>query len=320
MMTFLIKITHRGKTYAPAVLDGAVWTTERKGTPGKLTFTVIKDQDLDFHEGNTVTLDIDGVPVFFGYVFSKRRDKQHHIQVTAYDQLRYLMNKDTYVYEDKTASEVLELLAADFGLVTGSIADTKFKIASRVEDNATLLDTIYNALDLTIMSTGWMYVLYDEYGKLTLKALDDMYLNLLIDAETAENFDYTSTIDDNTYNKIKLSYENEGTGKRDIYIVQDGKHIGDWGVLQYFDSLQKGENGEAKAEALLKLYNAITRKLRISNEFGDLRVRAGSLIPVKLGLGDVNVANYMLVEKCEHQFRESEHTMNLTLKGGEFDG
>jgi len=61
-----------------------------------------------------------------------------------------------------------------------------------------------------------------------------------------------------------------------------------------------------------------TRKLRIMGAFGDVRVRAGCLIPVVLNLGDIKVANLMLVEKCAHVFKESEHTMNLTLRGGEF--
>jgi hypothetical protein len=147
-----------------------------------------------------------------------------------------------------------------------------------------------------------------------------MKVGLLIDDETGENFDYTSSIDDQTYNRVKLSFENEKTGKRDIYVVQDGNNINNWGVLQYFNALKQGENGAQKAAVLLSLYNAKTRKLKIIKAFGDTRVRAGSLIIVKLTLGDVNVQNFMLVEKCVHSFNENEHWMDLTLRGGEFVG
>jgi hypothetical protein len=82
--------------------------------------------------------------------------------------------------------------------------------------------------------------------------------------------------------------------------------------------LQEGENGKAKADALLSLYNKKTRNLSIKNAFGDSRVRAGSMIPVMLDLGDVKVQNLMLVEKCKHEFKESQHLMTLTLRGGEF--
>ena len=102
--------------------------------------------------------------------------------------------------------------------------------------------------------------------------------------------------------------------------LQHGENINKWGVLQYYDTLQKGENGKAKADALLELYNKKTRNLKIKNTFGDCRVRAGSLIGVHLDLGDVKLKNWMLVESCKHVFKLNEHFMDLTLRGGEFVG
>jgi hypothetical protein len=319
-MKFELLVENNGIVQMPLVTDGVTWTTDRKGTPGKLTFTVVKDEAANFTEGNPVRLTVDDGKVFYGFVFTKKRDKTQAITVTAYDQLRYLMNKDTYIYTNKTASDVIKMIAADFGLQVGTIEQTGFNIPSRVEDNTALVDMINNALDLELTNKKQMFVMYDDFGKITLKNIENMKIGLVIDEETGENFDYTSTIDDQTYNKVKLSYENEETGKRDIYVVQHGGNINSWGVLQYFDTLKEGENGEAKAAALLDLYNAKTRKLKITKAFGDVRVRAGSLVIVKLALGDINVQNYMLVEKCVHTFNESEHWMDLTLRGGEFVG
>lgn len=311
-------IQNGNNVFSPIVQEGITWTTERKGCPGELQFKVVKDDVISFQEGDPVRLKVDGSDIFYGFVFKKKRDKDHIITVTAYDQLRYLKNKDTYVYENKTASELIQMIAGDFQLQTGFIEDTGFKIASRVEENTSLFDMIQNALDLTLENKKCMYVMYDDFGKITLKGLDSMQLNLLIDEETGENFDYTSSINDQTYNKVKLTYDNEESGKREIYIAQHGGNINKWGVLQHFDTLQKGENGQAKANALLSLYNKKTRNLSIKNAFGDTRVRAGSIIPVMLYLGDVQVKNWMLVEKCKHEFKESQHLMTLTLRGGEF--
>lgn len=311
------------KTYQPVVEEGIEWTTQRAGTPGKLTFKVLNDDILDFTEGSTVRLKVDGVEVFYGFVFTKSRQKDQIITVTAYDQLRYLNNKDTKVYEGKTATQFIQMLAADYRLRVGDMEDTGYVIASRVEENSSLFDMIQNALDLTLTNTGNMFVLFDSFGKLTLKSLGNMRVGdgdnyLMIDEETGENFDYQSSIDSQTYNKIKLTYDNEETGTREVYIAESGENMNKWGILQYFDTLQKGENGQAKADALLKLYNKKTRNLKIQNAFGDNRVRAGSLIVVNLALGDMSVKNFMLVEKCVHTYNESEHWMTLTLKGGEF--
>lgn len=311
-------IQNGSKIFQPVVEDEIKWETERKGQPGKLTFSVVKDSIIDFQEGNAVSFKVDGVKVFYGFVFKKERDKGNTIQVTAYDQLRYFKNKDTYVYANKTAGELIQMIADDFNLNTGTLENTGFKIASRVEDNKSLFDIVQSALDLTLQGKKKLYVLYDDFGKLTLKDVESMKLSVLIDDETAENFKYTSTIDGETYNKIKLSFENEETGKREIYISQDSSNINNWGVLQYFETIDDKVNGKAKADALLSLYNRKTRNLTISDTFGDVRVRAGCSIPIKLNLGDVNVQNFMLVEKVQHQFKQDEHSMNLTLRGGGF--
>lgn len=304
----------------PAVQDGIEWTTERKGTPGKLTFKVLKDPVIEFSEGSVVQLRENGNGLFFGFIFKQQRSREPIITVTAYDQLRYLKNKDTFVYENKTADQFMRMLAADYSLNVGILEDTGYRIASRIEEDVSLFEMIQNALDLTLTNTGKMFVLYDDFGKLTLKSLLSMHVGtpeayLMVDEETCETFDYVSSIDDNTYNKIVL--KNDST-KKDFQIAHDLENIAKWGILTYTDTYQDGENGQAKADALLKLYNKKTRNLKLTNVLGDNRVRAGSMIIVNLDLGDVKLKNFMLVEKCKHIYKESEHWMDLTLRGGEF--
>lgn len=317
-MSAELLIQNENTVYAPSVLEDIQWTTERISTPGKLTFKVIADSKLNITEGNAVRLKWNGANIFYGFIFSKQIDKDRVMTITAYDQLRYLKNKDTYVIENKSANEIIKLICDDFNMQAGELADTGYKIASSVEDNQTLFDIIENALDTTLTNTKQMYVMYDDFGKLTLKNIEDMKLNLLIDEETGENYDYTSSIDEDTYNKIKLVFDNENTGQRDVYIAQDTSNMNSWGVLQYYDTIDEGENGQVKADSLLSLYNQKTKKLTIKNTFGDTRVRAGSMVVVMLDLGDTKIQNYMLVEKCTHTFRLDEHMMELKLRGGAF--
>ncbi len=316
------------KLFQPAVEEGIEWSTERRGTPGKLTFKVLADKKLGFSEGCPVRLKAGGHKVFFGFVFKQQRSKKEgkvqEITVTAYDQLRYLNNKDTRVYEGKTASQLVKMVADDYKLSVGELEDTGYAIPSRVEDNTSLFEMIENALDLTMQNRKEMYVLYDDFGKLALKNIANMAVQekgryLVVDGRAGEDFDYTSSIDGSTYNKIKLAYDNGEEGKREVYIAQDSSSINRWGVLQYFDTLKEGENGQAKADALLKLYNQKARTLKISKAIGDSRVRAGSTVVADLGLGDKRLMNFMLVEKCTHTYKGDEHWMDLTLKGGGFN-
>jgi hypothetical protein len=317
-MNVELLIAHNNKLYHPIVEEGIKWTTERAGSPSTLKFTVVKDDSISFQEGDAVRMKVDGQNVFYGFVFTKKRNKDHNIEVTAYDQLRYLKNKDTYVYENKTASQVIQMIANDFHLNLGKIESTKFVIPSRVEDNQSLFDIIQNALDEELKNKGELFCLYDKFGSLTLQNIASMKLDLLIDVDTAEDFDYTSSIDQNTYNKIKLTYDNDKTGEREVYIAQNSANQNQWGVLQYFEKLQKGENGKSKADTLLKLYNKKTRNLKVDNCFGDVRCRAGTMVVVQLNLGDIIVSNYFLVEKATHTFKNDQHLMSLNLRGGEF--
>ncbi len=314
-------IIQNGSTiYYPAIEEGISLTWERKGSPGKLKFSVIKDDILSFQEGNAVKVTVDGTDMFYGFIFTKSISGKspYLIDVTAYDQLRYFKSKDTYSYSNKKANEVIKMIAEDFGLRVGTLADTGYVIASRTEDDATLFDIAQNAIDETLQAKTQMYVLYDDVGKLTLKNIEDMKLNLLLDTDTLGEYSYSSTIDTQTYNQIKITYEDSDSGKRSVFIAKDSSHINEWGLLQYTDTVELSTSGAAKAEALLKLYNTKTRSLSVSNALGDVRVRAGSSVIVKLELSDINIQSYLMAEHVTHNFKHNQHLMDLKLRGGTF--
>lgn len=317
-MSQQLLIQNGNTVFEPVVQDGVTWTTERKGAAGKLEFKVLKDNIISFEEGNPVAFKVNNTNLFYGFVFKKKRDKEKIITTTAYDQLRYLKNKDTKTYTNKRADELVQMIANEYQLNTGVLENTGYVIAKKAESNQSLFDIILNALDETIRNRKEMYVLYDDFGKICLKNLERMKVGLVIDEETGENYDYESSIDSDTYNQVKLTYDNSDSGKREIYIARDSSNIEKWGVLQYFDTIDEKTNGAVKARALLDLYNQKTRSLEIKNALGDIRVRGGSLIIVNLDLGDIKLKNFMLVEKAKHTFKDGEHFMDLTLRGQNF--
>ena len=313
-------VTGDSQVQIPAVSGDIKLTLVRKGTPGKLTFTAFQDGVLTLTEGDPVALTVEGTPVFYGFVFTKKRGKSGLVEVTAYDQIRYLKATDTVNFENWTASQLLQAKAADFGVQLGEVADTGYVIPAYGETDIPILDAVYDALDETLAATGELYVLYDNFGRLCLQTPDAMQTNLLIEAGTAEDFDYETSIDENTYNKIKLTFENKDEGVRSVYIAQDSSNIAQWGVLQYHEDLSSNEGAQGKADALLSYYNRKTRKLQIQNAAGDPSVRAGSTVGVYLELDDMTIQNYMMVEEVTHTFSLDKHVMDLTLIGGDFVG
>jgi 3D (Asp-Asp-Asp) domain-containing protein len=318
----LIIQNKNGQLQQPMIEGDIVWETTRSGAASSLTFTVVKDDTLNFHEGNPVSFRFNGANVFYGYVFKKSRSDNRLIKVTAYDQLRYFKNKDTISYTNKTYADVLKMLAADYGLKVGTVTDTKYKIPQRIEEG-TLFDMLGNASDLTIINTGKVYVLYDDFGKLCLKPYESLLLPLYIDEDTAQGYSYTSSIDSDVYNRIKLAWDNDETGVREVHVMNNTASQSKWGTLQYYEKLDNALNTadlQTKAKALMKYYNVIHRELTMQKVFGDVRARAGTSVCVGMGLGDINIKNYMCVEKAKHTFSNGLYTMDLYLSGirGEF--
>jgi hypothetical protein len=194
------------------------------------------------------------------------------------------------------------------------MSNTQYVIPSLLEENVAALDIASSALEETLLNTGNMFVLYDDFGDLTIKNVTDMKSTSLIYEDSAENFDYSSSIDDETYNSIVLYYKNEDNSMK-VYNAYSPSKISEWGTLRYFEEVKNPSIGKNKANNLLNLYNHKTRSLKISGAFGDANVRGGTMIPVKLNLGDLITNNYMLVDKVTHKFDYDHYIMDLTLSG-----
>ena len=144
-----------------------------------------------------------------------------------------------------------------------------------------------------------------------------------IDEDTAQGYSYTSSIDSDVYNRIKLAWDNDETGVREVHVMNNTASQSKWGTLQYYEKLDNALNTadlQTKAKALMKYYNVIHRELTMQKVFGDVRARAGTSVCVGMGLGDINIKNYMCVEKAKHTFSNGLYTMDLYLSGirGEF--
>ncbi len=150
--------------------------------------------------------------------------------------------------------------------------------------------------------------------------MENMKLDIMIDDKTAQDYDYKVSIDSNTYNQIKLYCDNNDTKQREIYMTKHTENINKWGILQKDESIDQGVDGQAIAETYLTLYNRPSRILSIKDAFGDIRVRAGCLIPVFLDIKDMGVKNYLVIESAAHKIDEGVHTMDLTLRGAKISG
>jgi hypothetical protein len=168
-------------------------------------------------------------------------------------------NKETYVFNGKRADEIMAQIAADFGLKIGTLENTGYMIPSMIEDGQTLFDIVLKALDYTLINTGKMFVLWDDFGSLKISDVEKSKLDLFVgDSSLATGFTYETDIDSETYNKIKLVQDNKTTGKRDVYIFQDSNNMKFWGVLQDYEVVDEKMNEARSRNAAVKCWTFTT--------------------------------------------------------------
>ena len=314
-MELLIENKATGQIWdvAPCV-QTATWTTERTGSPGSFKFTLNANQ-ISFFEGDTVRFSVDGEMQFFGWVFTKSKDRWAVIDVTCYDRIRYLKANASYAFYDQSVADMIRQVAGDLELSVGSLADTGYKIPSYIQSDTACIDIINGAIQQTLLNTGNIFVFYDDGVGLALTEAGEMKSNVVI-GENSLLLDYTykTDIDEQTYNSIKLVRPNEETGMMDVFIAQDSNTIAQWGLLQLYQSVDGAVNDaqvKAQAAASLTYYNRRMRTLRCSS-LGVPGLRAGQMVLMKVpNLGDINLDQYVLLEKVTHTFQNDIHTMDF---------
>lgn len=295
------------------------WTTNRTGAPGTLKFKINKAGSLSFFEGDEVLLTEDGKTSFFGWVFTKSKNRWDEIEVTCYDRLRYFKANASYAFYDMSAGDILTQIAGDLQVTAGTIDDTGYKIPSMIEEDQSCLDILAKALQQTLLNTGKLFVLYDDGQGVALRDVQNLTSNIVIgDTSLLTDYRYKTDIDTQTYNSIKLSRPNENTGRADVFIAQDSANIGRWGFLQLYQKVDEALNDaqvQAQAAATLKYYNRRMRTLAFDS-LGVPGLRAGQLIPMVIpGLGDINLDQYCMIEQITHTYKDDDHTMSVELFG-----
>ena len=289
--------------------------TNRTGSPGTLKFTVIKAGDLSFFEGDVVRFSVDGKLQFYGWVFTKVKDRWGLIQVTCYDRLRYLKANASYAFYKQKACDIIRQIAEDLAIEVGDLADTGYAIPSLIEENQSCMDIVQSAVQQTLLNTGKVYVFYDNGSGLALQEAEQLKADVIIgDKSLLTDYSYKTDIDAQTYNYVKLSRPNEETGGADVYVAEDSANIAQWGLLQLYQTVDGSANAaqiEEQAKTTLKYYNRRMRTLSV-NSLGVVGLRAGQMVLMKVpGLGDINLDQYVLLERVTHTYKNDSHTMTF---------
>lgn len=297
------------------IVSTVEWTFFLEEQPGKLTFEVKDVSDETFFEGSNVVLWVDGIEVFDGYVFTRKRTEQDTMSVTVYDRLRYLQNKDSASFDKKTIEQIFVEICEAQRLPYTSIAFDNYPTSPIVHEDKTLYAMLQRAIDETLIAKGRYLTVRDNLGLLELVDIASLTTNLIIgDGSLLTGFEFESSIDSETYNYIKIRDSN-----KQPYADLDVQNVNKWGRLQYHEELTESLNEEQikeKVAQLLKLYNRKTKSLSVKCR-GVPGLIAGSGVALaisKLANEGIAQSQYAYCTKVAHSISGGEYTMELTLE------
>ena len=321
-MEVKLLLQHGSSIYdvTPILEGGVEWFASIRGQAGKLKFKVVRDGIVNFVEGDKVTLYVNGMSRFSGFVMTKERTSEQIISVTAYDQMFYLTrNKATYVFVNKSAKEIIQTIGADYGLQVGYISDSGWKIPQRIEEGEVLVDIILSALDICGQATGKEYFLFDQAGALVVKERSEMVADAVLKCDGGiSDYTYQTDISKDTYNAVQLYHAGRKETERKAYKAEKAENVKKWGRMQYYKRVAYTLN-EAQlkelAENILKEKNRVVKKLTIENINGDVLLLAGNSIWLDIpDLAEISLTGQALIENCTHIFEDGEHRTKMDIR------
>lgn len=285
---------------------------------GMLSFEYPVEKAARFDNGSVVIFRYDGEDIFYGWLFKSIQDKKV-IKCTCYDQLRYLKAKNTIMRQIEPLDTFLNKVCASFGdrLRMGRVDSTEAMLGKYFFDNQTHLDMLYQSIKDNLLLNGYHYTLRDNFGALELRDTLDLRLPLIIgDGSLATDYSYARSIDDDTYNYIKVARDDEKAGVRNTFIAEDSVGIKKWGKLMLYDKVSAELNAVQladRAARLLALKNRETETLTVEC-MGDIRVMGGSGVCFIAEAAELDL--WAVVSSATHSFGRSQHTMKLELTFG----
>lgn len=283
---------------------------------GKFTFEYPAALGKLYPNGSTVIFYFGSVNVFYGFLFSTKSNNKKY-SCTAYDQLRYFKSSNSIMRPVGTLSSWVNTVALDCGdrVRLGTIENTGVNLGKYLFDNKTHLDMIYQSIQDNLIANGYWYALRDEFGALCLRDVVNLRLPLVIgDGSLAKDYDYTRSIDSDTYNFAVVAKDDSKKGVRNVYVAKDDSTMKQWGKLMIYDKVSADLNDAqlaSRANRLLGIKNRETEILENVECAGDSRVIAGNSIRVVIS--SIGLDKWAVVDHAVHEYKSTEHKMTLSL-------
>ncbi len=290
----------------------------RKGSSCRTLNATLIDDDgyqharshIDVEQGNQCLFYYDGVELFRGIIMTQTQNNSKKMTFTAYDNGIYLANnKDTFVYENKTASEIFRDCCTRFQIPIGEVAECTYKIPELTKSKTTAFDTIADALSLDFDATGIRHYITSDKGILNLTTRRENILQWVIEVgQNISNYTYSKSIE-SIKTRVKM-VSKEGTTIAEKSNSELEKKIG------IFQEIEKPEESLTTAQ-IKDMVNSILNEK--STPERTLSLEAIGIIEVVSGIGvyviipELELSRTFYVDDDTQTFQDNLHKISLKL-------
>lgn len=290
----------------------------RKGSSSRtLTVNLIDDDGykharsgIDVEQGHQCIFSYDGNELFRGIIMKQSQSDKKIMSFTAYDNGIYLANnKDTFCYENKTATEIFKDCCTRFGIPMGEVASCTYKIPELTKSKTTAFDAIADALSLDFDATGIRHYVASNKGKISLLTRRENILQWVIEpGANLTGYSYTKSIED-IKTRVKM-VSKEGTTLAEKSNSSLESKIG---IFQEIDqpeeSLTTAQINDL-IDSMLEEKSTPERTLSVDS-IGIPDVVSG--IGVYVIIPPLNISRTFYVDEDTHTFEDRSHSMSLKL-------
>lgn len=299
------------------LVEQITWKGRKGSSSRTLTVKLIDDDGykharsgIDVEQGHQCIFKYNGSELFRGIIMKQTQTNKKTMTLTAYDNGIYLANnKDTFTYENKTATEVFKDCCTRFGLPMGEVANCTYKIPELTKSKTTAFDAIADALSLDFDATGIRHYVASEKGKIKLLTRRENIMQWVIEVgQNLTSYSYTRSIED-IKTRVKM-VSKEGTTLAEKSNAALEKKIG------VFQEIDKPDESLTTAQINDLISSILDEK---STPERTLSVEAVGIAEVISGIGvyiiipELNLSRTFYVDEDTHTFKDNLHTMSLKL-------
>ena len=299
------------------LIEKVTWEGRKGASARSLTVRIIDDDGykharsgIDVEQGHQCVFCYNGKELFRGMIMSQTQTNEKTLTFTAYDNGIYLANnKDTFVYENKTASDIFHDCCTRFGIPMGEVAKCTYNIPELIKSKTTAFDAIADALSLDFDATGIRHYVSSDKGKLSLLTRRENILQWVIEVKkNIISYSYAKSIEDLKTRVVLVS--KEGTTIAEKYKPELEKKLGTFQEIDTPDESLTDAQINDLIDSILDEKSTPSRSMSIE-ALGKTEVISG--MGVFVIIPALNLSRTFYVDSDSHTFANGKHTMSLKL-------